>query len=281
MGAGLATDRHEKRVVVVADPDGTLLEHRSARFPGSAALRRLVADDVPVVLCSSRTRAELEVIQHELQLRDPFISENGGALYLPRGYFSPDGTWSGYEVLSFGRPQHDVAARLRRTAAALGIAIRSFDDMSVQEVAEVCGLSLADARLAQLREYDEPFRLLEPGPSAQSRLFSALRRVGLRCVQDGPFHHATAGADVARAMRALTMLYRRHARHVVTVAISDGHGDPSLLLEADIAILVPNHDIDTARVLQRVPTARVTSAPGLRGWDEAVRSLMDPDSQAV
>ena len=112
--------------------------------------------------------------------------------------------------------------RLRRTAETLAIDVRDFNGMSVQEVADECGLSLAEARLAQLREYGEPFRILASDPAVHSRLLNALRRAGLRCVSGGRFHHVSSGADMRRSVRTLTSLYRQRFGDVLTVGVSSG-----------------------------------------------------------
>jgi mannosyl-3-phosphoglycerate phosphatase len=275
-------DHEGKRIVVFTDPDGTLLEHRAHPCtPVCPALSVLAKHDVPVVLCSSRTRAELELIQHEFQFRHPFISENGGAVYLPRGYFTSSDfmEFSGYDVMASGRPHQQVVEALRRAASTSRIEVCNFHDMSVQEVADECGLSLAEARLAKLREYDEPFRILTSDTAAHSRLFTALRRAGLRCVDDGRFHHVTWGSDLGRGVRALMSVYRRRSGHTLAVGISDGRGDLSLLQEVDVAIIVFNPEVDSGHVLRKLPTARVTSKSGSLGWDEAIFSAVVPELQ--
>jgi mannosyl-3-phosphoglycerate phosphatase family protein len=271
--------------VIFSDPDGGLLDHRVHPCgPTCEALTMLAERDIPLVLCSSRTRAELELIQEEFHFRHPFISETGAAIYLPRGYFSatPEvAKMPGYDVVAFAGPNHRVVETLRRTAKALAIDVRSFNSMTVQEVADECSLSLTDARLSQLREYGEPFRILAPDPSVQSRLLNALRRAGLRSVDGGRFQHLSAGADIRRSVRTLTTLYRQQSSDILTVGISAGVGDPSLLCEVDVPIIVPHPDVATNRALQKAPTARVTNAAGSSGWDEAILSVVEPALQKV
>lgn len=281
--------RSRKSIVVFTDPDGTLLERRSRPcVPACEALDFLADHDVPIVLCSSRTRAELELIQQEFRLRHPFISENGGAVHLPRGYFSSSSPSSapldqaGYDVLALGAPHERVVEVLRHTAETTRIEVRGFNDMSVQDVAAECGLSLAEARLAQLREYDEPFRILESDPAVHNRLFAALRRAGLRSVKgSGRFHHVTAGGGIALAVRTLKALYRQHSGDVLSVGVCDGLADPSLLREVDLPIIVWNAEADVARVLRKIPTARVTTMAGSLGWNEAIFSAVEPELQKV
>lgn len=277
---GARTARSSRQIVVFADPERTLLDHRAHPcVPWCPALRVLADHQVPLVLCSSRTRAELEVIQQEFRFRHPFISESGAAVYLPRGYFShglETGGRSGYDVIAFGGPHQRVVETLRYAAAAQAIDVRGFHDMSVQEVADECRLTLAEARLAQLREYDEPFRILSKDQAVHNRLFGALRRVGMRCVTSGEFHHVSLGADVRRSVQSLRSLYRHQFGRVLTVGVSTGHTD-RLLREVDVPIVVRDPEIDVTSVLRTVPTARVTSQAGSAGWHEAILLAVQPE----
>ena len=135
-----------------------VLTHAAAASLAEAAsvLRRLDEDDVPLVLCSNKTRAEIEYIQQGLGLRQPFVSEAGGAVFIPAGHFSFDVPGArriaGYDAVELGRPSLDVIVALRRIAARERMSVVGFSDMSVEDVARACGLPLLQARLAKLRE---------------------------------------------------------------------------------------------------------------------------------
>ena len=76
------------QLIVFTDLDGTLLDHNNYRWEAARpALEQLRARRMPVVLCTSKTRAEVLPLWEELGLRDPFVVENGGAVYIPRDYF--------------------------------------------------------------------------------------------------------------------------------------------------------------------------------------------------
>ena len=81
----------QPHVIVVSDLDGTLLDHETYSFDAARpALARLRQADVPLVLCTSKTRAEVESIRRSLDNEHPFIVENGGAVVIPLDYFSFD-----------------------------------------------------------------------------------------------------------------------------------------------------------------------------------------------
>ncbi len=269
-----------RTLVVFTDLDGTLLDHDTYSYDAACgALARLGEAGVPVVFCSSKTRAEIERVRREIGNDAPFISENGAAAFVPEGYFpfAVDGArrGAGYDVLEFGRPYGEVIGILRRTAALVGVEVVGFSDMSVQDVAEATGLSLLDARLAMLREYDEPFRILDPRPGAAERLLRALRHAGLRCTEGGRFHHVTGWADKGAGVAALRGLFERAHRDVLTIGLGDGPNDVSFLLEVDIPVVVVNRASGaTEDLVRRVPGARVTAAEGPLGWGDAVNRIL-------
>jgi len=267
--------------VIFTDVDGTLIDHTTySMAAASDALADLERRGVPLVLCSSKTRAEVERLQQDLGTAHPFVTENGGAVFVPAGYFPfplPGALRdAAYEVIALGRSYPEVVAALRDASASTGVGIVSFNDMSIEEVAADTGLPLADARLAKLREYDEPFRLAQPGAAPLSRLVDAMATVGLRCTSGGRYHHACGLTDKGDAVRLLTRFFRSAHREVTTVALGDGPNDIPMLLAADIPIVVSNAAGGaTSEVLRRVPGARVTDRDGPEGWREAIGELLD------
>lgn len=265
------------RIVVFTDLDGSLLDHDTYSFaPAAAALERLNRAGIPVIFAGSRTRRETEWLQQQTGIRGPFIAENGAAVFVPRGYFRfslPTGPRvDGYEVLEFGRPYHEVVDVLRETVATLRLPVVAFSDLSASEVAKLCGLPLAQARLAKLREYDEPFRILDSAPAARSRLLRGFRERGLHCIRTERFDHLTGVAEKGLAVAELRSWYERaFDGRVLTIGLGDSLNDLPLLQQVDLPFIVQNNAAQaTARLLRKVPTARVTEGHGPTGWAEAV-----------
>ena len=66
---------------VVSDVDGTLMDHSYDLTPAKETIKLLQKLSIPVILCTSKTASEVKVIRKELNLTDPYIVENGGAIY--------------------------------------------------------------------------------------------------------------------------------------------------------------------------------------------------------
>ncbi|MFH1490792.1 MAG: HAD-IIB family hydrolase, partial [Pseudomonadota bacterium] len=70
--------------MIFTDLDGTLLDHETYEWKeAEPALNRCKLLRIPLILVSSKTRAEINVIRNELGLTAPFISENGGGIFFP------------------------------------------------------------------------------------------------------------------------------------------------------------------------------------------------------
>ena len=266
--------------VVFTDVDGCLVDHSTYSFrEAAAALARLRERGVPLVLCSSKTRAEVERLQQELGTSDPFVSENGGAVFVPEGYF-PFGlpgarAIAGYQAIELGRPHAEVVDALRAAARKAGVRIAGFSDMTVAEVAADANLSLPAARLAKLRDYDEPFRIVEGDPAQRARLFRALSAAGFRATEGGRYHHAGGATDKGVAVGLLLRFYRWAHGQFVSVGLGDGPNDVPFLRLVDLAFVVANPASGaTDWVARQVPSARVTGAAGPAGWHEAMAGIL-------
>lgn len=268
-------------LLIVSDLDGTLLDRGT--YSAAAAVpvvERLRRAGVPLVLCSSKTRAEIEALMARFAIDEPFISENGGAIYLPRASFSgidSVGRQVGTRLrIELGRPYGEVVAIVRAVAAAQRVQVRGFADMTIADISQECRLPPLEAQLAKLREYDEPFRMIDADARTSSRFMRVLHRRGLRTVQGGRYYHATGDTDKGVAVKVLRPLLARRGP-VVLAGLGDAPNDIALLRAVDIPVIVRSEDsgATTARLLRKVPTATVTDRPGPAGWAEAVSRIVD------
>lgn len=268
-------------LLIVSDLDGTLLD--AGTYSPAAAMpvmERMRRAGIPLVLCSSKTRAEIEALMARLAIDEPFISENGGAIYLPRTSF-PGIDSAGRQVgnrlrIELGRPYGEVVATLREVAAAQRVRVRGFADMTIADISQESGLPPLEAQLAKLREYDEPFRMVNADARTCSRFLRELHSRGLRTTQGGRYYHATGETDKGAAVEVLRPLLA-NGGPVVLVGLGDAPNDIALLRAVDIPVIVRSDDngATTARLLRKVPTATVTTHPGPAGWAEAVSRIVD------
>jgi mannosyl-3-phosphoglycerate phosphatase family protein len=272
--------------VVATDLDGTLLDETSYSFaPAREALARLGERGAPLVLCSSKTRAELEECARELAYSAPLalIVENGGAVVVPEdardtppGARRDGGGW----LLALGEPHARLVAELAAVAAETGSAVRGFTSMSLDEIASLTGLPAARARLARQRHYDEPF-LLADSATAPVVEAAAARR-GLRVTRGGRFLHLTgATTDKGAALRRLLEHWPTPGQRPASVGLGDAANDLPLLQAVDRPILVPRPDGSVSEALAAaLPAAERAPRPGPEGWNAAVLAVLSGERLA-
>ena len=265
------------RLIIFTDLDGTLLDYHTYSFaPAAPALKLIEEQGIPLVLCSSKTRAEIEHWRVKLDNAHPFIAENGGGIYIPHAYFPTDdlqSAWSrresidGYAVLLLGTAYtvlRESMEELRRD----GFEVEGFGDMDSERVAEITGLSLEEAELALRREFGEPFVFVGEGTRLQA-LEAAVREKGLHCIAGGRLFHLAGDNDKGKAVEILMELYRKKFGTIITLALGDSPNDRPMLERADYPILVQNH---RGEYDHRITVPNLIKADGIgpQGWGNAV-----------
>lgn len=258
--------------MIVSDLDGTLLDHDTYDWtPARPALEALAARGVPVVLCSSKTRAEMRALAAAMHLEAPLIVENGGAVWLPASWRLPlpEGAMPADEgwVVVLGAPTHTLRPALATLAADVGVVLRGFGAMDVAEVARRTGLPPAVAALALRREFSEPF--IAEAPIDLATLDAAARVRGLCVTRGGRFFHLIGHSDKGRAVRALRAWMGPHLTGS-TLGFGDAPNDLPLLQAVDEPVIVPDAQ-GTAHpdLVATLPHATIAPAPGPTGWNVA------------
>ena len=282
---GEVSERRRSKIVdlVFTDLDGTLLDHQTYRWTAARpALRALERRRIPLVMVTSKTSAEVWPLLDALGRHEPFVVENGGAIFFPARYFpfpieSATRAPHGWRKAVLGTPRKRLLAALGRAAQRTRVRVRGFSQMSVREVSRLTSLGPTQARLALRREYDEPFLILDQDADAWPRLRAEIRRLGLQGTRGSRLFHILGPSDKGAAVRRVLGWFRRmQGGDVTSAALGDSPNDIPLLRAVDFPVLVAQpggrYDPDT---LAAVPRAERAGGGGPVGWNRAVLRLCE------
>jgi mannosyl-3-phosphoglycerate phosphatase len=262
--------------ILFTDLDGTLLDWETYTFdPALPALRILREKGIPLVFSSSKTRAEIELYRRRLKNEHPFISENGGALFIPKAYFSfpfpYDRELEEYFVLELGTFYPVILEILEAIKKETGVKIKGFSDLTGEELTSLCGLNPQEAEFAKKREYDEPF-IIEGGEREIETVRRKIEGKGMNYVWGGKFHHLLGKNDKGKAVEILKELYENEFFSISTVGIGDSLNDIPMLLAVDHPIFLKEKE----GISPEIPSKNLVcfEGTGPQAWNEAILNIL-------
>ncbi|HDZ62211.1 MAG TPA: HAD-IIB family hydrolase [Nitrospirae bacterium] len=269
----------DNKLIIFTDLDGSLLDSNYSFEKAKPALKLINKRDIPLVICSSKTMAEIEYLRGRLKNYHPFISENGGGVFIPDNYFIHQaGTrYAGtlkkkeYQIIRLGSEYNDLRTSFVKMRS-MGFDIKGFADMSVKEVSQLTGLKMSDAKRAKQRDFDEPFTF-RGSPYGLRKLKHAIKSEGLTHTI-GHHHHLMGESDKGRAVDILSRQFRRQYKNIITVALGDSPNDIEMFDKVDHAVIIqkPDGSYDKRIKMKKLIKA---DGPGPEGWNRAVLKILD------
>ena len=265
-------------IVIFTDLDGTLLDHKSYDWdrakPALDLCKRL---HIPVIMVSSKTRSELDILRQKIGLAFPFISENGGGIFFPKELSgnAPPGTFFANNLLKWpvGIDYDLLVKSLREIRDSLGWHMRGFSEMSSEEISRLTGLDLESSRLAAMREFDEPFILLEQEDADMISLRTAAEKRGLKVTKGGRFYHLHGNSDKGEAVKKVISWYKESCPDLFTIALGDSSNDFPMFEQVDQPVLIRSQQ-DFPGIEDEIPGLMVTHKTGPEGWNDAILEIV-------
>ncbi|WP_455240323.1 mannosyl-3-phosphoglycerate phosphatase [Methanothermobacter tenebrarum] len=253
--------------IIFTDLDNTLLNKEYSYSEAEKVLRELKEAEIPIIFCSAKTRREQEKIREEMGIYHPFIVEDGSAIYIPKGYFkeTKGKPINNYEIIVLGTKLENIIKEIQKLQKK-GYKIIGYQDMTPEEIAEITGLSIHDAKLAKDREFSETIiEYDEEGLEKLKRKFNV--QIGGRFI-----HVFGKGADKGKAIKILTKFYKEEHEKIKTIGIGDSYTDEPLLKAVDIPALVKGYNGQWAQV--NVKNLYYAKEAGPKGWAETMKKFI-------
>lgn len=240
-----------RKLVVVSDLDGTLLDHHDYSFDEVLpVLARMEAAGIPLVVNTSKTRAEWLAMREDFGNRDPFIVENGSAYY------------DGERVEVFGRPRDEILAELKGLRGKFRFT--GYADVGVAGIMAWTGLGRQAAERSADRQFSEPL-VWQDTPEAEKEFGEVLTARGFMTLRGGRFLHVLGQTDKGKPLAALRQ------EKAALIALGDRPNDLAMLEAADIGVVIAAPD---GFVLEGRDLLRSTRT-GPRGWAEMMTQILD------
>ncbi len=263
------------KFVLFSDLDGTLLDSKYSFRKALPGLERIKETGSSLVLCTSKTKAETMEYEEKLGLREPFIVENGGAVYIPAGYFHheiPKAEAEGsYLVLRLGTGASEIEKEVDQLAKQVEIA--PFHSMNVKDIMEETGLNAEQALKAGEKQFIASFKLMNKMDAKKAERF--FREKGFTMSKGGRFYAVMKGNDKGSAVKILVEHYWKDFAGVVSVGLGNEENDFGMLKACDKPFLIAKRGGKYAS--NDFPKA---GGIGPSGWNKAVLKVLENEKKA-
>jgi len=145
--------------------------------------------------------------------------------------------------------------------------------MNLEEISGLTGLDQDLSSLAAIREFDEPFIVIDQDDIDFEVISVAAKKRGLQISKGGRFYHIHGGSDKGDAVKKLIFWYREFYEEVFTVALGDSQNDFSMFTKVDQPVLIRSQQ-DFSGIMKDIPGIIITHEPGPEGWNFAVKGIL-------
>jgi mannosyl-3-phosphoglycerate phosphatase len=258
--------------LIFTDLDSTLLSHEDYSFvQAQPALERLATLQIPLIINSSKTSAEIESIRQQMHNNCAYSVENGAAVFVPDEKSATADGCSSPVIL--GTPLAEILSIAHSLREQYHFAFRGFFDFTVEVLMQQTGLSAEQAAQAKQRCATEPIQWLD----SSERLIQfteLLQQQGLSLVKGGRFHHIMGNNDKAGAMAWLLNKYQKQFQETIgTIALGDSQNDRKMLELADYAGIIRKLDGSHLEINKNPERIVISDSPAPLGWQEVMDRL--------
>jgi mannosyl-3-phosphoglycerate phosphatase len=264
--------------VIFTDIDGTLLD---SYFPDLNKAKKLVEktlqNGIHLILCSSKTELEQDLIRSNIQLKEPFIVENGGATIIPLGYFKKSKfdhskKFQNKYIIETGGSSSKIRSLLKKIRTKHKINFKGTSDLSIPELSKITKLSEDYAERMIKRKYSET--IVQIDSKDMPNFVINVEELGLKVIPGGQYFDITLGNDKGTAAKILMDIFRKeYENNVIFFGIGDSKNDESMLSLMNLPILVQKADTSWQNL--RIDNLQKVNGIGTKGWEVALEIILN------
>jgi len=252
---------------VVTDVDGTLMDHSYDLTPAKETIKTLQNLSIPVILCTSKTASEVKVIRKELNLTDPYIVENGAAIY-GESLRSVNGK------IILGKKYEFLEEILNFISKEINYKLIPLNNLTDHEATKLTGLRGNSLNLMRDRHWSMPF--LNPPSFLEERINICCKKFKVDIFKGNRMSHLlSTNSNKGKAINALKNYSNNQNPQII--GLGDSPNDLPLLLNSNIRIVIPDKDGPNLNLINQLENIDFTlaSQPNGYGWKYEINRILN------
>ena len=253
---------NNSKIWIVSDVDGTLMDHFYDLTPAKETINWLQSLRIPVILCTSKTKSEVRIIRDDLNLKDPYIVENGGAIY---GEYSDGKEW---EII-LGKSYKILEEILNNLSKNINFKLRPLNTLSDDEATNLTGLQGDSLNLMRDRHWSMPF--LNPPDTFDEDLKRLCEIYDVDIFRGNRMSHLLS-KNSNKGLAIKTLLNKDKNLNVQIIGLGDSPNDLPLLMNSNYKIIISGIKGPNQLLLNQLKGNEfcISKKPHGYGWKEEV-----------
>ena len=252
---------------VVSDVDGTLMDHSYDLTPAKETIKTLQKLSIPVILCTSKTAAEVKVIRNELNLTDPYIVENGAAIY-------GESLKKANGEIILGKKYEFLEEILNLISKEIDYKLTPLNNLTDLEATQLTGLEGPSLNLMRDRHWSMPF--INPPSFLEEKINICSKKFKVDIFKGNRMSHLlSTNSNKGKAINTLKKY--SNIKDIQIIGLGDSPNDLPLLLNSDFKIVIPGIDGPNLNLLDQLKNFEFTlaSEPNGYGWKNEINKLIN------
>ena len=257
---------NNSKIWIVSDVDGTLMDHFYDLTPAKETITWLQRLGIPVILCTSKTKSEVKIIRDDLNLKDPYIVENGGAIY---GEYSDGKEWK----IILGKSYNNLEKILNNLSDNINFKLRPLNTLSDDEATNLTGLQGDSLNLMRDRHWSMPF--LNPPDTFDEDLKRLCEIYDVDIFRGNRMSHLLS-KNSNKGIAIKTLLNKNKNLNVQIIGLGDSPNDLPLLMNSNYKIIISGIKGPNQLLLNQLKGNEfcISKKPHGYGWKEEVYKLV-------
>ena len=257
---------NNSKIWIVSDVDGTLMDHSYDLTPAKETINWLQRLRIPVILCTSKTKSEVKIIRDDLNLKDPYIVENGGAIY---GEYLDGREW---EII-LGKSYDVLEGILNNFSKNINFKLRPLNTLSDDEATKLTGLEGESLNLMRDRHWSMPF--LNPPDTFDEELKRLCDVYDVDIFRGNRMSHLLS-KNSNKGIAIKKLLNKNKNLNAQIIGLGDSPNDFPLLINSNYKIVISGIKGPNQLLLKQLKGTEfcISKKPHGYGWKDDVFKLV-------
>ncbi len=257
---------NNSKIWIVSDVDGTLMDHFYDLTPAKETITWLQRLGIPVILCTSKTKSEVKIIRDDLNLKDPYIVENGGAIY---GEYTDGKEWK----IILGKSYSVLEKILNNLSDNINFKLIPLNTLTDDEATNLTGLKGESLNLMRDRHWSMPF--LNPPDTFDEDLKRLCEIYDVDIFKGNRMSHLLS-KNSNKGIAIKKLLNKNKNLNVEIIGLGDSPNDLPLLINSKYKIIISGIKGANQFLLNELKGKEfcISKKPHGYGWKDEVYKLV-------